>query len=79
MDCRKILILIVCCCVFLVGIFMGVRWICTLCHDKAVAECQAATASTIATSAEKRQQITEKIKKISVSERRKVLQRWIID
>lgn len=78
MDYRKIYLLAFGCCLCICGLFMGFRWTCTMCRDKAIAECQATTASTVATAAEKRQEITNQIKKISISERRKVLQRWVV-
>ena len=78
MGYRKIFVFIIGCGLCIICLFMGIRWACSLCYDKAIAECQAAATSAVATAAEKRQEITVQIKKIPVSERRKILQRWII-
>lgn len=74
----KVVIFIVFVCLCVGGLVLGVRSACTLCRDKAVAECNAATAAHIATAAQTRQGIQTGIKAMAPSDKRKLLQKWVV-
>ena len=79
MDVNKSIICLGCIILCLGGALLGLRGLCSLCHDKAAAECDAATASNSAQLAEKRQAISIQLKKASASERRKQLHKWVVE
>lgn len=59
-------------------LYLGIRGVCTLCRDKAIAEYNATASRNIATTAQQRQRIQTEIKRMPVSERRKVLNKWVV-
>ena len=59
-------------------IYLGVHYIYSRGYDMATAECEKTRAEIIETTAKKQQEIIEKIRKTSASDKRKALTKWVV-
>lgn len=74
----KIIIIVCCIVIFVIGVFVGVRSICSFCKDAGIAECEEKKLVYATESAQTQTQILIDLSKKSVPERRKILAKWVI-
>ena len=60
-------------------VYLGIRTIERISYNKAVAECQANQSRNIAQTAQIRQDIVNNVRQMPVSERRKIMEQWVVE